>query len=185
MWRAWKFCHKIHTGLFDGSSCDFQNYVTSWTICHRRHTHSPLTCGPLWHAGLGCSYCWKLYHIHHIKLGHRPHKAPIQHPLLHYHYSKYPNILSSGTSSGSVLCQGKMFITDDTQNVLSTIQNINKLVAWVYIFLKNPYLSQSHFKIPQNFSPKFQKKLRKIGKKIGKNTKIKDTEHRIGKNCIF
>ena len=43
-------------------------------------------------------------------------------------------------------------------------------------------------KLPQNFSPKlgyFQKKLRKVDKKRRKNTKIKDNEHKIGKNCIF
>ena len=43
-------------------------------------------------------------------------------------------------------------------------------------------------KLPENFSPKlgyFQKKMRKICKKWGKITKIKDSEQKIGKNCIF
>ena len=43
-------------------------------------------------------------------------------------------------------------------------------------------------KLPENFSPKlgyFQEKMRKICKKWGKTTKIKDSEQKIGKNCIF
>ena len=43
-------------------------------------------------------------------------------------------------------------------------------------------------KLPENFSPKlgyFQEKMRKICKKWGKTTKIKDNGKRIGKNCIF
>ena len=43
-------------------------------------------------------------------------------------------------------------------------------------------------KLPENFSPKlgyFQKRMRKICKKWGKISKIKDSEQKIGKNCIF
>ena len=59
---------------------------------------------------------------------------------------------------------------------------------WVYIFLKNPYLSYAHFmlcfqnsKTSWNFLPKiriFSKKQRKICKKWWKNTKINHNEQK-------
>ena len=71
---------------------------------------------------------------------------------------------------------------------MDTVQLINDKTSikypWVYIFLKNPYLSRFPYygfvfeilNLPQNFSPKlgyFQKKRRKYAKNEGKIQKSK------------